>query len=162
MRIQGYNRGYAAIHGCTGDIVKFVLNPNEQHNLVEVADFACAPPAPRCKTKIMSPAVETRRAAHPGRMEGGITSFAFQCAARADVICGPVDRVALADNGHMVGIAVVAAQMLGACSAQHHPLLRHPRPYVEYVLVCCRENGQCRTVNPAHSVIFPQMYGWRL
>ena len=39
---QGKNQGYAAIHGCQGDIVKFNLNPNEQHNLVLVQNFNSA------------------------------------------------------------------------------------------------------------------------
>ena len=43
---QGKNQGYAAIHGCTGDIVKFNMNPNEQHNLVLVNNANSARPRP--------------------------------------------------------------------------------------------------------------------
>ena len=35
--LQGRGYGYAAIHGCTGDIVKFVFNGTDTHNLVEIA-----------------------------------------------------------------------------------------------------------------------------
>ena len=50
---QGKNQGYAAIHGCTGDIVKFNLNPNEQHNLVLVNNANSARPR---GTLILAPA----------------------------------------------------------------------------------------------------------
>ena len=46
VRLQGKGYGYAAIHGCTGDTVKFVWGDNEVHNLVEIATQAQG--APTC------------------------------------------------------------------------------------------------------------------